>query len=320
MEDTTNANVRIGRLQRAIIEALAERPRSVADLSQHLGAERTDNLRRSLAALAAAGRLVERNGLLRLEEHTWKGSRLRTSERMWRREYKALTQAFMLLSIGDPVGAEELFPPRRAGSEFGKRMLQRLQDAHVMEFVADNLFGVKDKRAMQDIWGHEAKFCALGEWSVTAAHIDDVQTLLSGGPLLRQASAAAALCESLGQENVYRRTGLSTVALKDLRNAAAVPASVVDALEQRGLGAAWLRDVDLEASAEALIGIMDPPAPPYREASNDGDADDLDHEQLLVTCVKLCAATADIVAKMERRLDWLAKELGYNGDNDGNPG
>ncbi len=320
MEDTKVR--RSGRLQRSLLDALASGPLTRQELRQRVDA-RADNFGRSLAILLSEGKVRSSDGAFALASdddrqppfaRPYKGYRPYGST-PWVTAYRELTQLFIDLASG-----EELHLPDDPHHPMRLHVVDQLlaQGVLVRQGPRASLT-VADPKALKRIWADERAFCTLAGWEIEAQHAEHMAALLRGGDRRSEAAAATHLYRVIGQNNTARRTGLSPEHISALRTFATLPDAVQAHLESRGLhvrAALHFRfcrseDEMLSKLAE-LEGAETTPTEPdeSRTASVNDDAPVSDR-QLLETCVKLCAAVAEIAAELNRKVDWLAKELGY---------
>lgn len=337
---------RIGKLQASILGVLGSGARTLADLQKHFAAEyRHDNVARAVGILEHRGMIEDSHprgppGTTRRNRHYGiidltaaakdmidNGEVIASPVAPVARErgaskhveYGALARAFLGLSSGDPLKADEVFPSRVGRREFALRTMETLQRLGLIEPVSNDRFVLKDPKAFRATWADEHLFCAVLGRECSKEQAESMSALLNGGSLREEAAAAAFLYNVIGQENTARRTGLSSSAVMALRRVAALAPEVQEAMEKRGLGARWILNFVHDASTAKLLAAMEsgellasiePEPVQMREPADDGPG----AAEMLATCLKLCAFTAEAVAGMERKLDFLAKELGYRGE------
>lgn len=313
---------RIGRLQSSILRLLAEKPRTVDALHAELPAYRRDNVLRSVKVLERSGKVVADGAAPPAYTVTQGHAPVfdvppRREAAVPRNEYTALTVAFLLLSQGSPRAPTELFPPHAVARKFALRTLESLLQLDLIEPAANGCFVIKNAQAFKSTWADERRFCAVLGKECSTEQAYSMSLLLSGNGSLREdAAAAAVLYEDIGQENTARRTGLSTPTVTALRRVASLAPEVQEAMEANDLGARWILSFPADVSSpEVMAAIASHQAIPgedmeVAEAAEAAEAEP-GNAELLATCVKLCAFTADAVARMESKLTFLANELGY---------
>lgn len=310
---------RIGRLQSSILRLLAEKPRTVDALHAELPAYRRDNVLRSVKVLERSGRIAGDDAATPTYA-VQRGIPVpdATPARevaVPRNEYTALTVAFLLLSQGSPRAPTELFPPHTVTRKFALRALESLLQLDLIEPAANGCFVIKNAQAFKSTWADERRFCAVLGKECSTEQAYSMGLLLSGNGSLREdAAAAAVLYEDIGQENTARRTGLSTPTVTALRRIASLAPEVQESMEANDLGARWILSFPADvSSSEVMAAIASHQAIPGEDTVAEADAAEAEpgNAELLATCVKLCAFTADAIARMESKLTFLANELGY---------
>lgn len=326
---------RTGHQQRAILAALGSGP-TTADRLRSLVADggRADNFSRALRTLQQRGDVVANDaGLLILGSRpcvaaSKDGDDYLPGRGPWKARYRALCYLFDALASGTAVRISSV-PGivSHADVLLASRAAQRLEEQGVVRrhFADGSVFQLVKHggAALKRIWSHERAFCQIAGWDITHAHAEHMAALLRGDSLRQEAAAASFLYDVLGQNNVSRRSGLGAEALARLRLIAGLPVAVQEAMERRGLPPTFVRNLPMGASEQDLLALIEDPTGGYEEASKSSRDDPLcspqqssdpaalQQNELLATCVKLCAVTAELVSAMERKLDWLAKELGY---------
>ena len=308
---------RIGRLQRNIIRLLAESPRRVDVLHAALPAYRRDNVLRAVRHLKRQGFIVDDGGTLSCPEPPVLNDEKRAAS-IARHEYGALSSAFLLLSQGAPCTGDELFPPNAVSRQFAAKAIDALERARLIEQLT-GCYSIADGRLFQSTWADERLFCATLGWECDTEQAYSIALLLGGGSLREEAAAAAVLYECIGQWNTSRRTGLPVGQITALRRVAALSPETQDAMVRRGLNARWILGFPAGTPEPEVVAAIEsgPPEKPQAAAADSDSSggeppSELPDAELLAHCLKLCAFTAATVARMERKLDFLATELGYH--------
>lgn len=322
-EDATLATDRIGRLQRQILQLLGESPRGIDSLHAELPAYRRDNVSRAVSLLRRKGRIVDTGNdmLARLEQApAAPAAPQRKRGSVPRHEYTALAAAFLLLSQGAHRTGDELFPPHAVSRDFASRATDALERLRLIERAPNGCYAIMDAKLFQDTWADERLFRAALGWGCETEEAYSMSLLLGGNGSLREdAAAAAVLYECIGQENVARRTGLPVPTVTALRRIAALAPGTQEAIALAGLPARWILGIPSGTPEESILAAITS-EPHERSQGTPAEASrpdelagmlELPNAELLANCFKLCAFTADTVAKMERQLAFLASELGY---------
>lgn len=244
----------------------------------------------------------------------------------WHLQYKTLVDAFKMLADGAQHHLSELFPRRR---EFGTRTVTTMCKEGILAEAPEGFFAIRHKEAFRAIWDDEKIFCTLGGWPID--HAQDMDCLIHGADDVRLEGAAAVRLQDLvGYSNVRRRTGLSQKRLNELRDFAELPPEVQTAYLDSGIPFEWVGEVRLahesdripkihrmkmmaEEDAEPEPRVETPPETPpgFFEglAASEDDAEAV--TDIAGTTLKLVVGLIDLVSELNKKVDFLANELGY---------
>lgn len=242
--------------------------------------------------------------------------------RLDRRAYKGLVGLFKLLAEGetsiDGPGVGEMFDAVQAmlqnelvrwcGSPAGPRAAAPTSTDNFWSLRKSRKIEIADSEAFTKTWENEHAFCKLGNWSTD--HAEYVQLLLDGGAdILEEAEAAKQAFQVLGNNLVAYRTGLAPAYIKDLRDIAALPESVRRLFAEKGLKPSQVRNI--KGSEEEMLRQFDETETGTEPAIFD---ETVDLNEAVVACLKLSAATAEMVAAIDKKVSKLLKELGCKDD------
>lgn len=225
-------------------------------------------------------------------------ARVVTHRTIPRTHYKKLIEVFQRLAQ-DEICGKDAFPGE---------LLPRMIELGLALESADGIH-VHDAKKLAQVWATEQSFCGVAGWPTE--HAPAVQLLLDGGAsVLEEAAAAQQAFQAIGNDLLSYRTGLSRAHVRDLRHVAELPESV------RLFFAAQvpLHKVRyLKGTEEEMLQQLAENEAPVENAECSGQ---IDVQEAVIACLKISAATAEMLATVDRKLSRVLKELGVRDDPD----
>ena len=276
----------------ALLNLLAKGPASRSDIEQALApfAMSSQGVIMLLAGLIGRGRVESSQGLYMLSDRGPSSGAF---------GYARVVNVWLTLADGAWHPVDELFGSGGARHELFDRLI-----ASGMCELFDNKVRVMESSAstFQAVWADERVFCKYADHP--SAHADAVNRLLS--EQLSLADRAELVCSaalSIGLNNVARRIGIGFNQATNLTKLNKLPSSVKPLVRTPSEANVLSKMANEQEMLEALRGHAAEPEDDLEEPPNV-------HEMAAAT-LKLAAATFELAASTERKITWIAKELGW---------
>lgn len=238
------------------------------------------------------------------------------------RAYARAVDVWLTLADGEPHDAMELFKPNGVHHKLCQLLLKSGL-CELMPGRAGAVIFVARRERFKSIWDDEVLFCKFFGWPT--AHAADVNILLSGRELSlqEQVDITARVAPVIGNSNTARRAGWDFNKVTKLLRLSRLPAAV---REHPAIKLRFANELASLPNERAMLDWLEARSSETHEVeealyehSNDDEGvlelePEPDVKEMLATTLKLSAATFDMMSSIERKISWIAKELGWKGD------
>lgn len=259
----------------------------------------------------------------------------------WRTQYRSLCFLVRKLGEGGVHQAAHLRASlRKSDDSFFDTVVANLKKRGAVVSPSESTLSAHPTE-LQKVWDSEELLCSVAGWS-ELPHAQHISVLLTGGTLLEETLAVASLTKLLGHNLIKLRTGVHGEATNMLQRWAAVDPALLRFASEHGIVSRHVRAVeraepgkrmallerivDEHLSLRTALSIADgsempdelPRATELRHATVDDEGYEDEpppsaagSDQKLDVLLKLVFGIAGDVSALRQRVDWLAKELGY---------